>query len=281
MASKRTGKRLILTVLAAMLACAGCAWEAGQPWGIWHPSVRVRASVPADRQLPDGRFRTASEYLWQIESLQIELADVQLLQATNASQLSFDPAKPPAGYSLCHGGHCHAADGRLVDYAEIQAELLGGGGGVAPVAAPLDVTAAMAAQFGPAVAAAPVDLPLGELATLRLAWRAVHLRARVWDGGPGGNRLPSKGISLTVDLPASSLAAQLTGSAGPHQPVDIHTRADLDVSVAFLDGVDVAALAAAAPIVDGVAQIQQPADAPAAKLLAQAWLHHGALTVAR
>lgn len=281
MASKGTGKLVILAVLAALFAGAGCAWEAGQPWGMWHPSVRVRASVPADRQLPDGRFRTASEYLWQIESLQIELADLRLQLAGSSSQLSFDPAKPPAGYSLCHGGHCHAADGRLVDYAEIQAELLGDGAGPAQVAVPLDVTVAMAAEFGPAVAAAPVDLPLGELATLRLAWRAVHLRARVWDGGPTGNRLPGKGIVVSLDLPAASVAAQLTGSTGPHQPVDVTTRADLAVSVAFLDSLDVAGLAASAPIVNGEPQVQLGVAAPATQALGQAWLHHSALTVSR
>jgi hypothetical protein len=42
---------------------------------------------------------------------------------------TFDPAHPPPGYTLCHGGHCHAEDGRLVPYADVEAELAGGGGG--------------------------------------------------------------------------------------------------------------------------------------------------------
>ncbi len=270
---------LICAGLAALLTCSGCAWDAGQPWGLWHPALRLRASVAKDRQLPGGRFRTASEYLWQIETLQVELAATQLQLASDAAQLSFDPAKPPAGYSLCHGGHCHAADGRLVDYADIQAELLGDAAGPALVTLPLEFTAAMAAEYGPPLAAGPLELPLGELATLRLAWRAVHLRARVWDGSPSGNRLPTKGIIMTVTLPAASIAAQLAGSVGPHQPLHLSTRADLDVPVTFLDGLDVAALASGAPTASGEPQIQLTADSPAALALGGSWLHHGTLTV--
>jgi hypothetical protein len=41
---------------------------------------------------------------------------------------TFDPANPPPGYSLCHGGHCHSDDGALVSYEDIQAQLDAGGG---------------------------------------------------------------------------------------------------------------------------------------------------------
>lgn len=279
MANKHPSLQLISAAIGLLLTVTGCAWEAGLPWGAWHPSVRIRASVAKDRQLPGGRFRTASEYVWQIDSLQVELAEMQLLLADDGARLTFDPAKPPAGYSLCHGGHCHAADGRLVDYADIQAELLGGGAGPTAVLLPLQATAAVVADYGPALMAAPKDLPLGTLATLRLSWRGVRVRARVWDGGPSGNRLPAQGIVVQLALPAASVAAQLKGAVGPHQPLHVYTQADLDVSIAFLDALDVAQLTAGAPFANGEPVVYLPEESPAAVALSQAWLHHASLTV--
>ena len=264
--------RLLATALATLLALSGCAWEAGQPWGVWHTALRLRATVAKDRQLPEGRFRTASEYIWQVESLQVELAEMQLQLAGDAAQLSFDPAKPPSGFSLCHGGHCHASDGRLVDYAEIQEELLGSSAGLAKVVMPIPATAAVAGEYGPALQPATKELPRGALATLRLSWNGVRLRARVWDGAPGGKRLPTQGIIVDISLPAASVAAQLKGQVGPHEPLNVHTRVDLDVPVAFLDGFDVAPLVAGASQVNGQVVLQLPSNSAAAVALSEAWL---------
>lgn len=270
MASRRA---FVGWLLGLVSLASGCAWEAGQPWGVADLAVRARASVPADRLLADGRLRTASEYLWQIEALQLEWAGAQLLLAGDAGATGFDPAKPPAGYANCHGGHCHSDDGRLVDYAEIQAEVLGSAAGAQAIDLGLAATPALTSAYGPAVRTAPADLPLGELSTLKLGWRGVELRARVWDGSPSGQRLPAGGVAVRVRLGAASAAAQLSGSVGPHQPLHVHLAADLDVPALWLDGLDVAQLAGTA------AEVDLPAGHPAALALQQAWQHHANLAV--
>jgi hypothetical protein len=254
------------------VATSGCAWDAGQPWGIADAKVRLRSSVPADRLTNDGRMRTASEYLWKIESLQVELAGTQLLLAGDAGALSFDPAKPPAGYSNCHGGHCHTGDGRLVDYADIQAELLGSAAGAEVVDLALLATPTLAPAYGPSLQAATADLPIGELSTFKLAWRGVTLHAHVWDGSPSAKRLPPEGVDVQIRLGPSSVAAQVSGSVGPHQPLHVQIAADLDVPVLWLDGLDVAKLAGTSTLLD------LPADHPAAVALQQAWQHHASLS---
>ncbi len=266
--------RLAVLVMSLWLcvAAAGCAWDAGQPWGIADAKVRLRSSVPADRLTSDGRMRTASEYLWKIESLQVELGGTQLLLAGDAGALSFDPAKPPAGYSNCHGGHCHTGDGRLVDYADIQAELLGSAAGAEVVDLALLATPTLAPAYGPALQAATADLPMGELSTFKLAWRGVTLHAHVWDGSPSAKRLPPGGVDVQIRLGPASAAAQVSGSVGPHQPLHVQIAADLDIPVLWLDGLDVAKLAGTAAVLD------LPADHPAAVALQQAWQHHASLS---
>jgi hypothetical protein len=213
---------------------------------VWTGEVRARASVPLDRQLPDGRFRTASEYLWRIDQFELEPDSLRLLMAADSSKLSFDPAKPPPGYTLCHGGHCHATDGRLVDYADIQAELLGESGGGAEVSLPLTSTLTLAPEFGVVAPTGEQALSMGALATLRLGWRGLRLRARVWDARTTAPRLPPEGIALEVRLPADGVSAQLSGRTGPHQPLRWHTALELDLPVMWLDPVDPAALAGGA-----------------------------------
>lgn len=251
----------------------GCAWEPGQPWGILDAAVRLRASVPADRQLAGGKLRTASEYIWKIEQLQVELDGAQVLLAAGSADLSFDPAKPPAGYSNCHGGHCHAADGRLVDYADIQAEMLGSAAGAQSVPLALEATRVLGPQYGPALRSAPVELPMGELSAFKLSWRRVSLQARVWDGSPKGQRLPADGLPVAIRLGPGSSAAQLSGSVGPHQPLRVHLAADLDVPALWLDGLDVAKLA------DSASQLDLPDGHWAALGLQQSWQHHASLSV--
>ena len=62
----------------------------------------------------------------QVQSLQLQLSGIELQEIRGAAGVSFDPANPPEGYSLCHGGHCHYEDGSLVSYDQIINELSGG-----------------------------------------------------------------------------------------------------------------------------------------------------------
>lgn len=229
-------------VAAALLVALwpACAWEPGNPWGVLQLGVQVRATVAADRLLPDGRFKTASEYLWRYEHFEVELDAARVVVVPDTAKLSFDPAKPPTGYTLCHGGHCHATDGRLVDYATVEAGLLGGTGS-GPLLLPLDVTADAALPSGIVVPAGPVDLPLGTVANVQVSWRRAVVKARVWDGSPKGDRLPKGGIAVQWPLPAGSVAAQVRAKVGPHQPLQLRLHMAVEVPASWLDNVDVAA----------------------------------------
>ncbi len=229
-------------ILCAVLACLwpACAWEPGNPWGVLTLNVQFRATVAADRLLPDGRFKTASEYLWRYERFEVELDKARVTVAADAAKLSFDPAKPPPDYTLCHGGHCHASDGRLVDYAEVEAGLLGAAG-AGPLVLPLDVTVDAALPSGVVVPAGPLDLPLGTVANAQVAWRRAVVTARVWDGSPKGDRLPKGGVAVKWTLPAGSLAAQVRAKVGPHEPLQVALHTAIELPATWLDSVDVAA----------------------------------------
>ena len=161
-----------------------------------------------------------------------------------------DPAKPPAGYSLCHGGHCHADDGRLVDYAEVQTELLGKTQGNTAIDLPLLATMAISQANTAAQQTGTAAMPLGNLASLQLSWRGLRLHGKVWDARPGSPRLPADGVALTLLLPADSVSVLLDGHTGPHQPLRWHTAIDLDLPASWLDSFDPAPLAKDATVLD-------------------------------
>ncbi|RVU48366.1 hypothetical protein EA187_02710 [Lujinxingia sediminis] len=98
----------------ALLSNAGCAFSDGEPWG-WI-EVEVQNAAPGSTTSP------------RITSVNLELATLRLLSESSASSApaEFDPASPPPGFSLCHGGHCHADDGRLVPYEDVLRESASG-----------------------------------------------------------------------------------------------------------------------------------------------------------
>jgi len=114
---RRPHTAIPLFVAMAMLGSSGlsaCAFTDGEPWG-WVDVHIESAALPAD----------ASSNLI---SVTMELSSVRVLSETTGQGGGgeLDPANPPPGFSLCHNGHCHAADGRLVPYAEVVAESAGG-----------------------------------------------------------------------------------------------------------------------------------------------------------
>jgi hypothetical protein len=118
-------KALLLLALAP-----GCAWHDGEPMGTLTGTFEARWTQLDDRDAGDGWQRLASDYEVRVDAATAALGALTLVDVGEAA-LNFDPADPPPGYSLCHNGHCHADDGRLVPYEEISAEL--GGAAPAPV----------------------------------------------------------------------------------------------------------------------------------------------------
>jgi hypothetical protein len=107
----------------AVVALGACAWDDGVPMGSVTVTVDARWTARADR---GGDWqRLASDFEVQVTSASAELGALTLIDLGRGA-LPFDPADPPPGYGLCHNGHCHSDDGRLVPYEEIAAELTGG-----------------------------------------------------------------------------------------------------------------------------------------------------------
>ncbi len=103
---------LFTSCLIALLS--GCAFQAGEPWGY------VDSSIALD----DSHLEAPAELT--IDSVQLTAHALRLYSsAASANNAPFDPANPPPGYSQCHGGHCHAADGSLPTYAEVAAATSG------------------------------------------------------------------------------------------------------------------------------------------------------------
>jgi hypothetical protein len=109
------------------LLLSGCTFEPGDWFATLSPSFQAAYVPRADRDAGEGWQRLSSDYQVKVTAARLQLGEITLLAAAGGRAQSFDPAHPPAGYTLCHNGHCHSTDGRLVPYAEIEAQLAAGG----------------------------------------------------------------------------------------------------------------------------------------------------------
>jgi len=108
------------------LALMSCTFSPGAGFSeIVGADLTALLEPGAARDLGDDTVLTNLSYEVRIDSLTLDLKD-WALQTLDGGAEVFDPANPPDGYSLCHGGHCHNESGDLIDYADIQAELAGG-----------------------------------------------------------------------------------------------------------------------------------------------------------
>ncbi len=115
------------------LLLAACTTGPGAPFATLEGAELALDLHPTEaRDLGD---RTLTNEGWEIEvhGIELAIASIHVDDLQGAVGVEFDPANPPAGYSLCHGGHCHADSGALVAYAEIEAELAGGTASFVPV----------------------------------------------------------------------------------------------------------------------------------------------------
>lgn len=230
-------------LLAAAFAPA-CVWDAGGPFGEVTTTLDARFTPEAGRDAGDGWLRLASDYQVRIEAATWSTARLVFV-ATGEAALNFDPASPPPGYTLCHGGHCHATDGRLVPYEEIAAELAGDEPPAPALELPtgaLDLVAGGSVEL--ACDGAPCELPRGNVGRIELEVTGLELRGRVRDGQAPPRRAEA----------AFAATAQLASSVRPHAelelPVDRASAPAITIAVgvhpgaAIFDGVDWAALGA-------------------------------------
>lgn len=221
---------------------SACAFEPGQPWG--RAELHLEASfAPAEGRLTaDGLLRTSNNYLIRVDSLSVHVGSISLTINQGGAESTFDPASPPDGYSLCHGGHCHSDDGRLVSYEDIAAEL-GGDDSAVTVSREADADVALAPTPGVVPLGRCADecrLERGDLGRVEVSLSEIRFEARVFDIAPSdGKGLPDEGIPIVGTIPLDArIGAPTSGSVARGEPIGVRVRASLSVAEGLFDGVD-------------------------------------------
>jgi hypothetical protein len=227
-------------------ALAGCAFGDGGHFAELSARLEAELDRPADRDAGGGFQTLASEFEVELTRFELELVEVQLLDTGGA--LSFDPANPPPGYSLCHNGHCHADDGRLVSYEDIAAELAQGGGSAPVVVLPVGLLDLLAGESRALACEPECGLPRADIGVALAPIAAIAMAGVVRDG-----RDPAR-IAETIwefeatpaEGEARSLDARLDLPADREHAPDVELTVSLAPTVGVLDAVDFAALPAGA-----------------------------------
>ena len=111
----------------AIVSASACALDEGSPWGeLRDASLIVLLDAPSERLVTShpGAVQTLMGYNVAVEQVELRASTLTLTLGAGGDVLSFDPSRPPPGYTNCHHGHCHTVEGnRIVDYADIEAEL--------------------------------------------------------------------------------------------------------------------------------------------------------------
>jgi hypothetical protein len=257
-----TPMKLVLALFP--LAAGGCAFGSGDAFADLSASLDAELVALPDRDVGEGWQKLSNDYEVRFTRAAIAVESIDLLDAGGGGGgdgATFDPANPPPGYSLCHNGHCHADDGRLVSYEEIAAELAGGGSG------PSTVVSLTGADDLDLLAGASVDLdcdpgcglPQATIARASLVPAQLALEATVRDGRQPP-RLEGE-LELRAELPAAGAdepvppsfdAAVDLPADREHEP-DVTLSMRVEASAALLDGIDMAELTAADGVIDLVA----------------------------
>ncbi len=166
------------------LVLVACTFAPGRGWGeLTSAALDARYEPGAARDLGDGRTLTNLGYEVTIASFVLDFGELELLELQGGGSATFDPANPPPGYTLCHGGHCHSESGALVDYADVAAELAGDDASFSPVVRfPVDAPADLVAGASWALPLPDEDLGAVAITKTRLGVSGVALRGEVSDG---------------------------------------------------------------------------------------------------
>ncbi len=223
---------------------AGCAFGPGEPFAHVSPELDARWQVPDERVRPDGFGLLASGYEVRLTRavLSVDRVSVRTLSAAGGGASaggSFDPANPPPGYSLCHGGHCHRDDGALVSYAEVEAALAGGG--PATYAEVLRLPLQREVDLLSGVTVEPPCEPSCDLGAVRLNDAQVFLEHLRLEGVVRDTLAPprvSGEVAFGVELEAAVARAALDVAAGREHAPELALRLRLHPSPRLFDAVD-------------------------------------------
>ncbi|MBX3128595.1 MAG: hypothetical protein KF718_17870 [Polyangiaceae bacterium] len=232
---------MMRTALASslLLGLAGCTFSDGTGFAtIEAAHLDVAFEPGAARDLGGGAFLTSEGFEVRLQRFDVALGQLTLseLRGAGGSVTAFDPATPPEGYGNCHNGHCHADDGRLVDYADIEAELAGGGATFSAIATGSigREVSALSAERVPI----PSFLPSNELPRTTIE-RAELDASVVLRGDVRRHAAPSGPVAtLSITLPTTRFARGAQLRVGRDGPAHVAIDASFRVDGALLDGVD-------------------------------------------
>jgi len=242
-------RRITSVTLLALVSISGCTFEPGTGFAtITEAEVAAFFEPGAARQLDDGNLLTDLGYHIDVEELSLRVESISLdeFRASGGSEGSFDPADPPPGYTLCHGGHCHADDGSLVSYEDVQAEMAGGGSSFTPLAT-LPVEADLDILDDETILLDEVlpsrELPRGTIARVVMSLGSLNLRATV-TGGTNEYDLGDREVDFSADLDISTPITVVTSRSidrDSSETIELHV--DLIADGTLFDGLDIRALA--------------------------------------
>jgi len=254
-----------LLALSLVLATSGCTFVEGSPWAQIELSLEARFDPAPARLTNEGWLKTVQDYGIAIDAIALGLDEVRVFALTEgAASSTFDPANPPAGYSNCHNGHCHADDGRLVDYEDIAAELAGASAaGEASVASSV-TGGALVLDDGPAVAelgecSAGCVFDRGSLDRVEVRASSLRVQGAVHDLRVGDAQRFANAVPFDIEVPlGQSAVAYLEGDIGPGESPDVGLAVTYLLPAQVFDGVDFADAPAAdvldAAVVSAIAE---------------------------
>jgi hypothetical protein len=191
----------------AFFGLAGCALGPGDPFAVVEPTFVSGLEVPNGRDAGDGWQRLNTDYQATFTRLDLTLTNLTLQDLGSSGPITFDPASPPPGYTICHNGHCDREDGALVPYEDMQAELNQGGGGPRTVVTlPVGNVDAVAGTSRALACEPSCDLPLADISRVRGSLVRVSFAGLVRD-----SRVPAR---ISGDVPWS-LTTELTQPLSP------------------------------------------------------------------
>lgn len=239
--------RLAGAVVTAALGSA-CTFAPGGSFATLAPAPLTVAFTPGDGRLDsDGWLKTDLGYRLKLETLTLTIDRVafqsQTTTGSGTGSTVFDPAKPPPDYTLCHGGHCHRKDGALVDYADVQAELAGGGTTTLkdvltlPLTAPVNLLKSQSTDL-PFQCPDGCQVDQGTWSRAEIRFGTLEASGTTRDGSPDQRlgRDGQRSWRLTWTPPAMGKAVSLTVSR--KSPATVTPTIRLNVSDQLFDQID-------------------------------------------